>query len=208
MSSRSQSRGREQMFSSGRGGAGNIKPASKSREPREKGPDDFSPSRGRELRGIIDHITHAGRGGAGNIRSPSRDADGERKYVAEVEQHARDSIDPNAPRSSGRGGAGNISRSRSRSKEPKIVAPVHTSGRGGAGNIAPGAHEGHLTTVEESEVRQHHQEGGLHSTGRGGAANVTEFATPPLSEESRDIHDHHHGGEHFSSGRGGAGNIH
>jgi hypothetical protein len=80
--SRSQSRGREEYGSSGRGGVGNIRP--QSREPiargRGQGPDDFSPSRGRELRTSVDEpIIHVGRGGAGNIRSPSRDPEGDPK---------------------------------------------------------------------------------------------------------------------------------
>jgi hypothetical protein len=47
--SRSQSRGREGLISSGRGGAGNIRPASRDPVARVKGPDDLSPTRGREL---------------------------------------------------------------------------------------------------------------------------------------------------------------
>lgn len=54
--SRSQSRGREGLISSGRGGAGNIRPASREPLARGKGPDDFSPSRGRELPVIGDNV--------------------------------------------------------------------------------------------------------------------------------------------------------
>lgn len=49
MASRSRSRGREPVFSSGRGGAGNIRPISKDPGSRERGPDDYSHSRGREI---------------------------------------------------------------------------------------------------------------------------------------------------------------
>lgn len=82
--------------SSGRGGAGNIRPSSTSREyssARPNGPDDFSVTRGREPRpsvvaGQVCRPSHqllscvhrsafqvvsTGRGGVGNIRSPSRD---------------------------------------------------------------------------------------------------------------------------------------
>jgi hypothetical protein len=48
-SERSLSRGREAFQSSGRGGIGNIRQASLSRDARPgTGPDDFSPTRGRE----------------------------------------------------------------------------------------------------------------------------------------------------------------
>lgn len=57
MTDRSRSRGRDPVFSSGRGGAGNIRPASKEPVARGKGPDDFSPSRGRELPVIGDTVS-------------------------------------------------------------------------------------------------------------------------------------------------------
>jgi hypothetical protein len=67
--------------SSGRGGAGNIRRASASRDARPDGPDDFSTPRGREPRpshpadtSPNPQVFSTGRGGAGNIRSPSRDA--------------------------------------------------------------------------------------------------------------------------------------
>ena len=93
----------------------------------------------------------SGRGGAGNIRSPSRGPDPiyearedalQARLVAE--ERGRQT---NASFSTGRGGAGNISRSRSRSavREPAptppklntpVTAPHKTSGgRGGWGNI-------------------------------------------------------------------------
>lgn len=74
---RSQSRGRE-AFSTGRGGLGNIRPASTSasrtRTESGPGPDGFSDSRGREpIAASPTRVYSTGRGGAGNIRSPSRD---------------------------------------------------------------------------------------------------------------------------------------
>lgn len=213
MADRSRSRGRvdEPVYSSGRGGAGNIRPIS--REPnatRVKGPDDFSPSRGREVPAIGNTLTHSGRGGAGNVRSPSRDAEGNVKAAREVNEYVAAHQHTDAPYSSGRGGAGNINRSRSRSKEPRISSSTqHTYGHGGAGNVAPGvAHgEGYLASVEENEARQYQQTGGIHSTGRGGAGNLTSANAPSRAAEAAEAGAHHHAGGAASSGRGGAGNI-
>ncbi|KAJ7087476.1 hypothetical protein C8R44DRAFT_30936 [Mycena epipterygia] len=87
--------------------------------------------------------------------------------------------------STGRGGLGNMSRSRSRGGSP-LASPspsrndsnttavhpqVYSSGRGGAGNIAPGpvsAYERGRTGAVE----------GIHSTGRGGLANLTSAPIP------------------------------
>ncbi|KAG8819730.1 hypothetical protein FRC17_010345 [Serendipita sp. 399] len=206
--SRSRSRGREAYISSGRGGAGNIRPASREAEIRGKGPDDFSPTRGREMPTISDHVTHTGRGGAANVRSASKDAAGERAYVAEVNQHAKEYINPDAPISSGRGGYGNIDRSRSRSKEPsasKERGHVHTYGHGGAGNVAPGTHT-NLGAVEEDEARAYQQSGGIHSTGRGGAANITAQNTS-YKADTDEAAEHHKAPVVHSSGRGGYGNM-
>lgn len=55
---------------------GNIRQSSLSRDGRpDSGPDDFSPTRGREphVRQVDQVLYSTGRGGAGNIRSPSRD---------------------------------------------------------------------------------------------------------------------------------------
>ncbi|CAG7855227.1 SubName: Full=Uncharacterized protein {ECO:0000313/EMBL:CCA73641.1} [Serendipita indica DSM 11827] len=206
--SRSQSRGRENYVASGRGGAGNIRPASRDPAPRGKGPDDFSLLAGVNSLALV---THSGRGGAGNVRSPSRDPEEERKYAAEVAQYVKDHTDPNAPVSTGRGGYANIDRSRSRSKEPsrsKDVhrTPVHTYGHGGAGNIAPGAHEGHLAAVEEDEIKRHHHAGGIHSTGRGGGGNMTS-AYASNKVDAAEAGAHHQSSGVVSSGRGGYGNM-
>jgi len=166
--SRSQSRGREALISSGRGGAGNIRPASRDPVARVKGPDDLSPTRGRELPVIGDHFTHTGIGGSGNVRTPSRDTVGERKYVAGVEKYAREHHDPNAPISHGRGGYGNVTRSPAASRSPTRTsqetnhapAPVHTFGHGGAGNVTAGgiSKDGLLTLLDQQEARAHHHQ--------------------------------------------------
>ncbi|KAF8629379.1 hypothetical protein AX17_005675 [Amanita inopinata Kibby_2008] len=149
-SERSLSRGREAFQSSGRGGFGNIRRASESRDGRpDTGPDDFSSSRGREPR--MDHPTHiysTGRGGAGNIRSPSREIAqvarrAELKEQEIIKSHV--AADQEVMHSIGRGGIGNIAASRSRSREPLGSAsgpttfynPLHSTGRGGAGNFVP-----------------------------------------------------------------------
>ena len=85
-------------------------------------------------------VTHAGRGGAGNIRSPSRDP---KDAIYEAKEDALQAQlvakdrgrRADAPFSSGRGGAGNISRSQSRSRS-QARNEVHATGRGGWGNIA------------------------------------------------------------------------
>ncbi|EJD38957.1 hypothetical protein AURDEDRAFT_116299 [Auricularia subglabra TFB-10046 SS5] len=147
---RAQSRGRD-VVSTGRGGVGNMRVNSGSRDARPlDGPDDFSSTRGREL--PPKHIvTHSGRGGAGNVRSPSRDPEVERQELAReherIVQHMHE--EENMPHSSGRGGAGNIARSRSRGPAPTLmgtgtgttsaastVHPSASTGKGGYGNIA------------------------------------------------------------------------
>jgi len=217
---RSQSRGREVYVSSGRGGAGNIHRASKSREPVKA--DEFSPTRGRELDVDSTKVHSSGRGGAGNIRSPSTGPaitvnQAEVDYEREVIQRNIES-EKTAVHSSGRGGAGNISRSRSRgpsggasgifgrvaSRSRSPGPAVHSTGRGGAGNIKPGdaAAAAAADTQDYEERKQHSHASGVHSTGRGGAGNLTEAPAPPVEH-----HGHQSGGME-SSGRGGAGNIH
>ncbi|KAJ7620300.1 hypothetical protein FB45DRAFT_929912 [Roridomyces roridus] len=199
---RSISRGREALTSSGRGGLGNIRLSSASRDrdsisgppQRGPGPDDFSDTRGREPTvSPISDIRSTGRGGAGNFRSPSRDV--------------TDNVDVRSPReqeilrahkdeahSTGRGGAGNLTRSPSAGVSRERGQQVHSSGRGGAGNFAAGpapAYERGRAPVAE----------GIHSTGRGGLANLTSSPPPP---QDRVVHQP---GEYESSGRGGMGNM-
>ncbi|KAG2356652.1 hypothetical protein BDR07DRAFT_1363970 [Suillus spraguei] len=207
---RSVSRGRDSFHSSGRGGAGNIQRSSVSSDTRPfDSPDDFDSTRGREPLVHPDRVFSVGRGGAGNLRSPSREVRGDHhpQTVTILDEHAAVQADyeqqakkhhaeSNPIHSSGRGGLGNISYSRSRSRGPV----VHSTGRGGAGNIQYGATAG-VDDMDEEERRKHAHAQAIHSTGRGGAANLTNLLSPDIE---RVVHHH---GEFESSGRGGAGNI-
>lgn len=200
---RSQSRGRDAFQSTGRGGLGNIRQASLSRDARpESGPDDFSTTRGREpVPGAHRDVYSTGRGGVGNLRSPSRDVSRPPAVPDVAEQEVVENYvatHQDAVHSTGRGGAGNFNRSRSRGP---ASPPVHSTGRGGAGNIKSGAGL-EPDVVDEAERRKHeHHVEGYHSTGRGGAANLT------ASHEPRVEHHEHHSNGFESTGRGGAGNI-
>ncbi|KAG1831458.1 hypothetical protein DFJ58DRAFT_736616 [Suillus subalutaceus] len=208
--SRSVSRGRESLQSSGGDGIGNIRSSSISSDPRPvDGPDS---ARGREQAVHPDrmHMFSVGRGGAGNMRSPSQDlvrdhsqtvtilnehAAVQAEYEQQVKKHHAES---NSILSSGRGGLGNISSSRSRSRGPL----VHSTGRGGVGNIQHGAVPS-IDSMDEEERKKHalaHAQA-IHSTGRGGAANLTNVHSPDIE---RVVHHH---AEFESTGRGGAGNI-
>ncbi|KJA16534.1 hypothetical protein HYPSUDRAFT_58156 [Hypholoma sublateritium FD-334 SS-4] len=192
-------RSRDAFQSTGRGGLGNIRQASLSRAGRpDGGPDDFSPTRGREV--LADHapttIFSTGRGGAGNLRSPSRDSalardpveqDVIRKYIVAHED---------APVSSGRGGIGNISRGspRSRSRPPA----AYTTGRGGASIIIPGdTHRAEQIDQETRGPMVPHS--GPYSAGRDSHANTTTLPQPPT--------EHRKLTEHESTGGGGLRNI-
>ncbi|KAG0696062.1 hypothetical protein DFH29DRAFT_240084 [Suillus ampliporus] len=209
--SRSVSRGRDSFHSSGRGGIGNIRRSSISSDPRPvDGPDDSDSTRGREQAVHPDRMQlfSVGRGGAGNIRSPSQDvgkdypqtviilnehAAVQAEYEQQVKKHHAES---NPIHSSGRGGLGNISGSRSRSRGPT----VHSTGRGGVGNIQYGAATS-VDTMDEEERRKHAHAQARHSIGRGGAANLTNVHSPDIERVA------HHQSDFESSGRGGAGNI-
>jgi hypothetical protein len=148
------------QVSTGRGGAGNL-----IRSPsRGVDPDvQVGAERGRSVRDqSLDRVStvrcplsttnqqviHSGRGGAGNIRSPSRNPT-ERIAEEKAEDDLQDRLiaesrgrQTDAQFSTGRGGAGNISRSKSRSRSavrgpttPQAAGGVHASGRGGFGNI-------------------------------------------------------------------------
>ncbi|KDR71295.1 hypothetical protein GALMADRAFT_254096 [Galerina marginata CBS 339.88] len=223
---RSISRGREGFQSTGRGGLGNIRQASASRDRPAPGtgPDDFSVTRGREPIANPNQIYSTGRGGAGNLRSPSRDP----KPRAEIEQAEKDVIreyaaaHEGAVYSSGRGGIGNMNRSRSRdpsatntttnpSSHTTHSSVKHSTGRGGAGNILSGDGH-HADSIDEAERRGHaHSQEGLHSTGRGGAANITSTPEPAVEHHAHPHHQHGEGDAHTpeyeSTGRGGLGNI-
>ncbi|KZV78507.1 hypothetical protein EXIGLDRAFT_847474 [Exidia glandulosa HHB12029] len=155
---RSQSRGRdrEPLVSSGRGGAGNIRPSSTSRDARPlDGPDDFSVTRGREL--PTSHtVTHSGRGGAGNVRSPSRDPESERRVLAAEHERIVERLreEEHLPHSSGRGGAGNIARSRSRDGPARTLVGTGTG------------------TTTHPSTHPHAQHEHVPNTGRGGYGNI------------------------------------
>ncbi|KAF7794022.1 hypothetical protein EIP86_005150 [Pleurotus ostreatoroseus] len=219
---RSVSRGREAFVrtkSTGRGGAGNIH-ASPS-----VGPDneiDYSPSRGREVDVDPDHAKSSGRGGLGNIRSRSRAhsasvvPEGFPQTASIVQEHTantaayeqrviEEASKPGAIHSSGRGGAGNISGSRSRSRGPSSFfgggdAKLHSTGRGGAGNLQSSDLQT-LDSRQDAELYGPFSEDGVHSTGRGGRANIVNAQSPPLEPLSP------HAQAYENSGRGGAGNI-
>lgn len=212
MSERSTSRGRD-LASTGRGGAGNIVRGESASRPR---PEDEGAERGRDVypREEPNHVTHAGRGGQGNVRSPSRDPAkeaAERAFEEEVLRKSREHREQFGV-SSGRGGSGNIDRSRSRSREPGH--PLHhaghgfAAGRGGAGNILPSeAHPhttGELERLEEEEraVAEAHHHHNLLSHGRGGTGNVNhevDANAPHGTEVTPEL------GSHI--GRGGVGNV-
>lgn len=203
---RSVSRGRDSFHSSGRGGIGNIRRSSMSSDTRPfDNPEDSVANRGREPVVHPDrmHMFSVGRGGAGNIRSPSQDvgqdhpqtvtilnehAAVQAEYEQKIKKHHAES---NPIHSSGRGGIGNISGSRSRSRGPALA--IRSTGRGGAGNIqyeTPAS----IDVMDEEERRKRHAQAS-HSPGSGADRN-----SPDIE------HLHRHSGFE-SSGRGGAGNI-
>ncbi|KAJ7720087.1 hypothetical protein DFH07DRAFT_972731 [Mycena maculata] len=139
---RSGSRGRDSGYhSSGRGGAGNFHatPTNANGEVQE-----FPWPRGRERAPVSQQaapgVRSTGRGGSGNFSQspPATDLSYSLRDRELMRAHAE--TEKNAPRSSGRGGIGNIvnpnSRSRSRSTDPVSsptsmpVSPVRTRGPG------------------------------------------------------------------------------
>lgn len=199
MADRSRSRGRE-FQSTGRGGAGNFVRSESVSRTRE---ETVGQERGREIL-PANRLTHSGRGGAGNIRSPSRDPEADIYALSReheiIEDHRRN--EEGQIHSTGRGGYGNMDRSRSRSREPSKT--LHSSGRGGFGNITAG--DGHGLENLEEEGRAHHAHvPEFHSSGRGGAGNVVAGAPPAPEHITQSLTPE---GVHWrSSGRGGAGNM-
>ncbi|KAK0206699.1 hypothetical protein DFS33DRAFT_1316438 [Desarmillaria ectypa] len=166
MADRSQSRGRE-FQSSGRGGLGNIRPTSTSRDRPIGGPDDFSSTRGREPAIEPTKVYSTGRGGVGNIRSPSRDHKehvGPDYYEREIVRE-HDRAEKDAPHSFGRGGLGNISRSRSRGPAPVTPPNVHSPGRAclgdGTGPIYEEQEQPPVGNPRHSTEQPAHQPGGI-----------------------------------------------
>ncbi|KAF8626446.1 hypothetical protein AX15_004871 [Amanita polypyramis BW_CC] len=214
---RSLSRGREAFQSSGRGGIGNIRATSLSRDARpDSGPDDFSATRGREPR--TDQATptakvySTGRGGVGNIRSPSRDVSSRGRSAVDTveEQIIKEHLTSEhaGVHSTGRGGIGNIATSRSQSRArdssvpPSAVAgrgsgthtPLHSIGRGGAGKLS-------TQSAEDTE-------GQGHSTVKGGIANILAGVEHAFHHHGQ--HPHPPAGDqketHESTAKGEAGN--
>ncbi|PPQ75368.1 hypothetical protein CVT26_015505 [Gymnopilus dilepis] len=194
----SPARGRE-TFSTGRGGMGNMRQASQSRDARPTtGPDDFSITRGRERIPHPNQVFSTGRGGAGNLRSPSRDPRPSPDVEAAEKEVIREYVasQEGAVHSTGRGGIGNMSRSRSRDAS----IPRYSTGRGGAGNMISG--EGTpIEVIDEEERKQYSRPDQVHSTGRGGAANITSAREPPVEYPT------HTTTTSVSTGRGGIGNM-
>jgi hypothetical protein len=172
----------EDVISTGRGGAGNIR----------------SPSRD-AIRGETVSVES----------SPSRAEQRGRGYDRDMIS-AIDVAHDTGVHSTGRGGIGNITRpdSKSRSRSRDLL---HSTGRGGAGNLYGGEPiERGILEVEESERASHQHPPGVHSTGRGGLANLTPGALPPYIEVPVNGANHPHAThkhELESTGRGGAGNI-
>lgn len=199
-------RGRQNIVSTGRGGAGNL-----IRSPSRGVDADTAPGqeRGREFARdhSIDRVVASGRGGAGNIRSPSRDP--KQREVAEREAALQDKLiaesrgrQEGAVHSTGRGGAGNFNRSTSRNRdrdasvtrsasgtpngkrEGSVAPEFRATGRGGFGNIQE---ERNSLEVEKDEAARAYERqimaehrngefGKLHSSGKGGAGNMTDKA--------------------------------
>ncbi|KIM25642.1 hypothetical protein M408DRAFT_10282 [Serendipita vermifera MAFF 305830] len=192
---RSVSRGREQVAyqSSGRGGAGNIRPSSSSRDPasRQAGPDDYSQSRGRELPATAaaphtekPRIVQSGRGGAGNMRSPSREAGIEsRNALREEAKYVREHTNTDIPVSHGRGGAGNISnsRSRSRSRDPAATNP----GNPAALNTIPSGTT--LDRLPEEGTAHNQTTDGHHHSGFSKITNLFHRDSSNSRRNSRDV---------------------
>lgn len=208
---RSQSRGRG-FESSGRGGLGNIRASSASRDGRPvDGPDDFSVTRGREPlpASVTGVYTSSGRGGVGNIHSPSRTHEGSAAGYDAERIRTIDEANETGVHSTGRGGVGNIVRSDSRSQSrSRSRGPArHSIGRGGAGNIKAGEpSEMTIHEVEDAERQAHYHEPGMHSTGRGGLGNIAPDGGPRVEAVGAAGHPTENQ-EYTSSGRGGAGNI-
>lgn len=113
-------------------------------------------------------MIHSGRGGAGNIRSPSR---GPQATIAEEREDALQARLVAEERgrqahgnfSTGRGGVGNISRSKSRSRSavrdsdsartPAPAGDFKSGGRGGWGNIREERHDVDNDSIAEQKVQ-------------------------------------------------------
>ncbi|KAI0341542.1 hypothetical protein BDW22DRAFT_314331 [Trametopsis cervina] len=199
--SQSVSRGRD-YTSTGRGGIGNIYPVPLSPSAPDPENDESPPGLpGRELEtDTDDRARSVGRGGVGNIRSGSRAraaslvpegfpqtqsivSENHASTAAYERQVIEDATKAKVVRSSGRGGAGNISGSRSRSRGPSKLDSylashdtegIHSTGRGGAASLTD-----RQSPAPEARTPQ---EGDFELTGRGGRGNIHSRST---SRESR-----------------------
>jgi len=244
MSDMEAGRGRQGVVSTGRGGAGNaVRSPSRGIDP-EPTPGI---ERGREMPArdlSVERAMHSGRGGAGNIRSPSRDptariAEEENESAIQerliAEQRGRQA---DAPFSTGRGGVGNISRDKSRSRSavrgatPELNgtpgkehhAHGHASGRGGWGNVQEERESVDLEKdaaakrYEASVAAKHRADdaGKIHSSGKGGAGNMTSKTLTPEEFNKLNLEEQEaikklqaqSNQQYMTGGRGGAGNYH
>jgi len=151
------------------------------------------------------------------LRSPSRDVPTRNGDEDVIKQYKHSQED--APFSTGRGGMGNMARSRSRDPASKSLIPpsvngglgnprsrsrdpvydsiVHTPGRGGLGNHL--AAESFVESIDEDPRAASLEES--YFPGRGGNANIAP-ATEALIEHPAHIND---GSQ--STGHGGVGNL-
>lgn len=105
-------------------------------------------------------IVGSGRGGAGNIRSPSRDAGIEsRNALREEAKYVREHANGDIPVSHGRGGAGNISnsRSRSRSRDPAATTPGNPAALSTVGTTPSASTLGRLPEEGSAQTNGDHQ---------------------------------------------------
>lgn len=115
----SEDRGRtahQQIFTTGRGGAGNLVKSGVPIDPNELSIEEDLVTNEERNKRVLSPRSH-GRGGAGNIRSPSRDASQRAEQAEKLKQldeedrrieEAYDERTKNSAHSTGRGGAGNI----------------------------------------------------------------------------------------------------
>ncbi|WWC68080.1 uncharacterized protein I206_101999 [Kwoniella pini CBS 10737] len=210
------------IYSTGRGGAGNLMKSPTRGQDLEAQP---GVERGRELspHPVGELVTHSGRGGAGNIhRSASRSRTREQinkdeKEAAEeailqeklvAERRGRQAVEGGF--STGRGGAGNIERSKSRSRSA-IRNPLGGSvaGKDDYSSLAPTV--SHTPTSNTQHTIGH--------SGRGGFGNIQEERGDSIDLEKeqarqryeREViakHQAEEANQPFTSGMGGAGNLH
>nr|ODN93646.1 cytoplasmic protein [Cryptococcus depauperatus CBS 7855] len=195
-------RGRQpgHVVSTGRGGAGNL-------VSHVATDVDMTPGveRGRELspQALGDHVTHSGRGGVGNIRHSSHSRTRDELKADAKEEALQEKLISDArgrqadgPISTGRGGVGNISRSRSRSQARteggregsalglgrRTTHEMTHGGRGGFGNILEerdsvdaekqAAHDAYEADVLAKHNTAEATHPHAYATGKGGLGNV------------------------------------